>query len=602
MAVSILRKRRENYETCFNGLGLNKDFVTNIINFLRSYTFAQNKNVLQDRFATTHQAAMIYTCLYFSPDILHNQAALMRQICDLYFADNWILPIHIELSINLFEKWEPYKAAFSAISLITSKAALEHAQILSSLRIPSGLLSIEKFSRYSSLILDCNKHIQWIILHSGDENKKSKKTALFQQEIQMSTKVTEQIIFNCLLKLTRFEHKFFSTCNYLINHKEYEMNRLRRRICNVFEQTAVLLGSTAAIEGNWNERLKEWVITLKDTVSNMQLDSNDAPQILEHLRSKIDEVIELQPDDQLVFKQYFNMINTDLEKLQALCLINEEFLRRILEQTDSTYLWSTLNSWTQRIENLLKEDALALKFLLNKVAYSIGNLLANVANEDKKQTLSKFYHQKLELSLRQVIQAIPRSIFAELDKLQPLFSVDTACQIEKTNIKSLAQLERRRRLAEKTYEITKLSLGISNMQMANLGPIEIKPNALLFDGLKQELSTKLKAMISESLTDQNYLRSLDSHRVKLKTFRDAFVFVCEHIGIDGVALWQTQLAEVVYAALEAEKPRFEKTPMPNDKKNQPNKLLPYLIDALLKQTNPKKYKLLSNFKRVDRHE
>jgi hypothetical protein len=96
------------------------------------------------------------------------------------------------------------------------------------------------------------------------------------------------------------------------------------------------------------------------------------------------------------------------------------------------------------------------------------------------------------------------------------------------------------------------------MQMANLGPIEIRPNALLFDGLKQELSVKLRAMIVEPIADQNYLRSLDTHRIKLKTFRDAFVFVCEHIGINGVSLWQLQLAEVVHTALEAEKPRFEK--------------------------------------------
>jgi hypothetical protein len=106
--------------------------------------------------------------------------------------------------------------------------------------------------------------------------------------------------------------------------------------------------------------LKEWVITLKNTVAEMQFDTAEAPQILEHLRSKIDEVIDLHTEEQLVFKQYFNMINSDLEKLQALCLVNEEFLQRIHEQTDSTYLWATLNLWTQRIENLLKEDVSCL--------------------------------------------------------------------------------------------------------------------------------------------------------------------------------------------------------------------------------------------------
>jgi hypothetical protein len=96
------------------------------------------------------------------------------------------------------------------------------------------------------------------------------------------------------------------------------------------------------------------------------------------------------------------------------------------------------------------------------------------------------------------------------------------------------------------------------MQMTNLGPVEIKPNELLFDGLKHELNAKLNSILKECVVDNNYLRSLDAHRIKLKTFRDAFVFVCEHIGINGVSLWQLQLADAVYTALDAEKPRFEK--------------------------------------------
>lgn len=65
-------------------------------------------------------------------------------------------------------------------------------------------------------------------------------------------------------------------------------------------------------------------------------------------------------------------------------------------------------------------------------------------------------------------------------------------------------------------------------------------------------------MLREPIAENNYLRSLDSHRIKLKTFRDAFVFVCEHIGINGVSLWQLELADVICVTLEDEKSRFEK--------------------------------------------
>ena len=174
------------------------------------------------------------------------------------------------MTINLFEKWEPYKAANSAISVVSSKTAVEHAQTLASLRIPSGLLNIEKFNKYSSLILDYNRHLQWLTLHYCEglssftrhyfilENKRNKKSMLFLQEVQATTKITDQNIFNCVLKLSHFEYKFKQTCNYLILHKEAELERLRRRVINVFEQIAVLLSSTALDHGNYNGKHTGW--------------------------------------------------------------------------------------------------------------------------------------------------------------------------------------------------------------------------------------------------------------------------------------------------------------------------------------------------------
>jgi hypothetical protein len=75
---------------------------------------------------------------------------------------------------------------------------------------------------------------------------------MFLEEIRMLTKITEHDIFNCLLKLAKFEYKYKATCNYLILHNKKESDRLRNRICNVFEQIAVLLSSTTMDQGNWN--------------------------------------------------------------------------------------------------------------------------------------------------------------------------------------------------------------------------------------------------------------------------------------------------------------------------------------------------------------
>jgi len=40
--------------------------------------------------ALATQASMLYVILYFAPDMLHTQQAVMREIVDKHFPDNWV--------------------------------------------------------------------------------------------------------------------------------------------------------------------------------------------------------------------------------------------------------------------------------------------------------------------------------------------------------------------------------------------------------------------------------------------------------------------------------------------------------------------------------
>jgi len=40
--------------------------------------------------ALATQASMLYVILYFAPDVLHSQQAVMREIVDKHFPDNWV--------------------------------------------------------------------------------------------------------------------------------------------------------------------------------------------------------------------------------------------------------------------------------------------------------------------------------------------------------------------------------------------------------------------------------------------------------------------------------------------------------------------------------
>lgn len=53
--------------------------------------------------ALATQAYMLYVVLYFTPDLLYNQQAVMREIVDKHFPDNWVcLGLHIWLQVANF--------------------------------------------------------------------------------------------------------------------------------------------------------------------------------------------------------------------------------------------------------------------------------------------------------------------------------------------------------------------------------------------------------------------------------------------------------------------------------------------------------------------
>ena len=66
--------------------------------------------------ALATQGGMLYVILYFSPRILHKQNAMMREIVDKHFNDNWIISVYMGWVVNLREAWGGYKAARLALS------------------------------------------------------------------------------------------------------------------------------------------------------------------------------------------------------------------------------------------------------------------------------------------------------------------------------------------------------------------------------------------------------------------------------------------------------------------------------------------------------
>ena len=75
-------------------MAISKTFINMVLGRLRSddlynqivaYPLPEQRST-----ALATQASMLYVILYFAPDMLHTQQAIMREIVDKHFPDNWV--------------------------------------------------------------------------------------------------------------------------------------------------------------------------------------------------------------------------------------------------------------------------------------------------------------------------------------------------------------------------------------------------------------------------------------------------------------------------------------------------------------------------------
>lgn len=57
-----------------------------IYNQLSSYPNPDHRSI-----ALAGQAAMLFVCLFFKPKTLHEEFAIMREVVDKFFPDNWVI-------------------------------------------------------------------------------------------------------------------------------------------------------------------------------------------------------------------------------------------------------------------------------------------------------------------------------------------------------------------------------------------------------------------------------------------------------------------------------------------------------------------------------
>ena len=132
--------------------------------------------------ALASQATLLFVLLYFVPETLRQETALMREIVDNYFCDNWVISLYMGHIVWLPEAWEGYKAAKAAISNTTANSdvkrisayhAGQYRALLPQLKelLTEGSISqeslLDQVTRVLAVIRQSNVSLRWLLLHTA---------------------------------------------------------------------------------------------------------------------------------------------------------------------------------------------------------------------------------------------------------------------------------------------------------------------------------------------------------------------------------------------------------------------------------------------------
>ncbi|KAK3252031.1 hypothetical protein CYMTET_38655 [Cymbomonas tetramitiformis] len=149
--------------------------LDDVYNQIRHYPNPEHRST-----ALAQQAAYLYILLYFVPDILHDETAVMREIVDKHYVDNWVIPFSLGHTVDLSVEWKPYQAAKLALDNVITPSLAKKLQFEHVARLPGLLTDLASFLTEGVLteefilcnhdqilgtLRNCNVAIQWLMLH-----------------------------------------------------------------------------------------------------------------------------------------------------------------------------------------------------------------------------------------------------------------------------------------------------------------------------------------------------------------------------------------------------------------------------------------------------
>ncbi|EFN72735.1 Strumpellin [Camponotus floridanus] len=494
--VRTLSKRPANYpEEYFKRVALRDFLIDLVIGRLRSdeiynqtlaFPHPEHRST-----AVAAQASMLVIILSFKPTILHTQTAIMREIVDRFFPDNWVISIYMGTVINLCDWWSPYKAARTALNNTLENSNMKGIAQKYGVRMDkllqeteevqlAGTLDENATGSLVKLVRECNVTLHWILLHTATPTialEDSKRSRTLRQLVITEGKYTTVKCLRLLLSTAQIEQDVKQMYKDLLLGKEAKWLKDKGICVERITDLVQIFGGAKPLDGiDKNQNLYTWFMEISKHIDSLK--QEDGRKIVQLLQA-LEQVQEFhQLENNLHISQYLGDTRETLRNMLRTGSISEDIMISLNIVTDCCYAWNIMESFIDVMQEI------------------------NQARSADLSSVSQYYSRELEGYARRVLQIIPETVFgllAEIVHLETNAFKEIPTKLPKDKLKDYAQLAERLQMAKLTYAVSVFTNGVLSLRSVSLGVLRVDSHRLLEDGIRQELVKKVTLALHNGL-------------------------------------------------------------------------------------------------------
>ncbi|XP_076630517.1 WASH complex subunit strump [Colletes latitarsis] len=576
-------KRPANYpEEYFKRIPLNESLIEHIIGRLRSdeiynqslaFPHPEHRST-----ALSNQASMLVVILSFKSSMLHTHTAIMREIVDRFFPDNWVISIYMGIVINLCDWWSPYKAARTALSntlessnvkVIAQNYGKKMKKLISETEEVQLAIILDENAIGSlvKLVRECNVTLHWILLHTAMSTitlEDSKRLRILRQLVINESKYTTADCLQLLLSTAQIEQDVKQLYKDLLCGKETKWVR-DKGICveRITDLTQIFSGNKSLDGVEKNQNLHSWFMKISKHIDSLQ--EEDGRKIVQLLQA-LEHVQQFhQLGNNLHISQHIADICEILHNMLRTGNITKDIMISLNIVTDCCYAWNIMESFIDTMQASIKENpptVINLKSLFLKMASALETplLRINQARSADLSSVSQYYSRELEKYARRVLQIIPETVFgllAQIVHLETNAFKEIPTKLPKDKLKEYAQLDDRLKMAKLTYAVSVFTKGVLSLRSVPLGVLRVDSHHLLEDGIRQELGKKVtlaldNGLVFEPKTKMSLIQKLDNLAAIMDGYRKSFQYIQDYININSLKIWHEEITYIINNAVDEE--------------------------------------------------